>query len=298
VSPVPVKRLHWREAGASLLFCGPAVLLYGGFVVLPAILAFGYAFTDWSGWGESAGFVGLRNFRELFGDDLFYSSVRFTLLQTALLVAFFTFGAMALAVLLDRLRFWKGLVRALFFYPYILSILVGGLVFQWMGNYRSGALNTILRNVGLESAAQDWMGPAWAPWFLFAFCAWSAAGFFTTLYLANLQTIPQDLYEAATIDGAGGLSIFRHIQFPMLMPTVTTNSVMAVIFGINLFGQVIVLWETPRADTFTIGYYIYHLGFAGNRQGYATAVSLVVFLALAAIALVQVRLLRRREVQM
>lgn len=288
----------WKNAATSVLFCGPAILLYGGFVLLPTILGFGYSFTNWSGWGQKPGFVGLENFRELFTDALFYRALRFTLFETALILVFFTFGTMVLAVLLDRLKAMKGLIRALFFYPYILSILVGGLIFQWLGNYREGAINTVLRGIGLESWAQEWMGPQWAGWFLFAFVAWSAMGFFTMLYLANLQMIPDELYEAAALDGAGPVSVFRHVQFPMLMPTITTNSVMALIFGINLFGQVVVLWEQPRNDTYTIGYYIYDLGVRGNRQGYATAVSLVMFLILAVVAVVQVRTLRRREVHL
>jgi raffinose/stachyose/melibiose transport system permease protein len=200
--------------------------------------------------------------------------------------------------MLDRLRVMKGLIRALFFYPYILSILVSGLIFQWLGNYREGALNILLRRFGLDGWTQEWMGPGWAPWFLFAFCAWSALGFFTTLYLANLQAIPQDLYEAAELDGAGPLRVFKHIQLPLLMPTVTTNSVMALILGMNLFGQIVVLWEQPRTDTFTIGYYIYHLGIRSNRQGYGTAVSLVVFIVLVIISVIQVRMLKSKETQL
>lgn len=286
---------HGLESG---LLCGPALLIYGAFLVLPGLLGFAYSFTDWTGWNSQKRFVGLANFRELFADDLFYAALRLTLLETVLCVVFFSFGAMALAVWLDRLRRFKGPIRALFFYPYVLSILVGGLIFQWLGNYRDGALNLILREIGLGAWTQEWLGPAWAPWFLFAFIAWSGLGFFTTLYLANLQLIPEELYEAAQLDGAGPLRVFRSIQFPLLIPTLTTNSVMALIMGVNLFGQIIVLWEQPRVDSFTLGYYIYHLGIRGNRQGYGTAVSLVVFIALVVVSLVQVRLLRRREVQL
>ncbi|MDR3688211.1 MAG: sugar ABC transporter permease [Fimbriimonas sp.] len=282
---------------AAIVLAGPAILLYGGFLVLPALLGFGYSFTNWNGWGKSPQFTGLANFKELFSDDLFYSSLRFTLTETVLTFLTFTFGAMVLAVLLDRVKLMKGLIRSLFFYPYVLSLLVGGLLFQWLSNYRDGAVNTVLRGIGLPTWAKEWMGPNWATWLLLAFVTWSALGFFTTLYLANLQTIPEDMYEASELEGAGPVSVFRHIQFPMLVPTITTNSVMSLIFGINLFGQIIVLWDKPRVDTYTVAYYIYRVGIEGNRQGYATAISLVVFIALAAIAILQVRLLRTRQVQ-
>ena len=289
---------HMRSALASLILCGPAVALYGGFIVVPAILGFAYSLTDWTGWTRSPNFIGLENFRELWSDAFFFQAIRFTLFETVLIVLFFTFFSMALAVLLDKLRLWKGLIRGLFFYPYVLSIIVSALLFTYMANYREGAINLMLRAVHLDGLAQDWMADrALAPYFIFALVAWSGLGFFTTLYLANLQTIPLELYEAARIDGAGPLSVFRRIQFPMLLPTVTTNSVLALITGINLFPQIVVTTQGgPGYDTFTIGYYIYHLGYHKDRLGYSSAVSFVTFAALVAVAAVQVALLRRRQV--
>jgi len=292
------KRKRLGEALASLVLCGPAVILYAGFIVLPALLGFAYSFTDWTGWTRHPHFIGLANFRELLSDARLFDAVRFTLFETVLVVLFFSFASMLLAVALDRLRVIKGLVRGLFFYPYILSILVSALLFQYLANYREGAINVLLRAVGLGDFAQDWMGsPEWAPYFIFALVAWSGWGFFTTLYLANLQTIPTELYEAARIDGAGLLAVFRRIQFPMLLPTLTTNSVLALILGINLFPQIVVTTQGgPGYRTFTIGYYIYHLGVLNNRQGYAAAVSFAAFIALVGVAALQVALMRRRQV--
>ena len=291
---------HQRSAVASLVLCGPAVVLYAGFIVLPAALGFGYSFTDWTGWSKRPHFVGLDNFRELVADARFFDAIRFTLFETVLIGLFFTFASMLLAIALDKLSVMKGLIRGLFFYPYILSILVSALLFQYLANYREGAINTLFRAVGLDALAQDWMGdPHLVPYFIFALVAWSGLGFFTTLYLASLQTIPTDLYEAARIDGAGAASVFRHIQFPMLLPTLTTNSVLALITGINLFPQIVVTTQGgPGYRTFTIGYYIYHLGVLNNRQGYAAAVSFITFAALVVIAGIQVALLRRRQVSL
>ena len=286
------------ESVASAVLCGPAVLLYGGFIVVPALLGFAYSFTDWTGWTRRPAFVGLANFRELLSDRHFYDAIRFTLFETVLIGAFFTFATLALAVVLDKLRILKGVTRGLFFYPYILSILVNALLFQYIANYREGALNVLLRAAGLDAWTQEWMGdPAWVAYFILALVAWSGAGFFTTLYLASLQTIPTDLYEAARIDGAGPLSVFARIQFPMLLPSITTNSVLALITGINLFPQIVVTTRGgPGYRTYTIGYYIYHLGVLSDRQGYAAAMSFVTFAALVCIAGVQVALLRRRQV--
>ena len=290
-------RQGWR---ASLILCGPAVVLYGMFVVLPAVLGFAYSLTDWTGWTADPNFVGLDNFRELAGDERFAAAIRFTLFETWMIVLFFTFGSLVLAVLLDRLRSAKGLVRGLFFYPYILSILVAALLFKYLCNYNHGVINLLLRSVGLGEWAQDWMmDPQLVGYFIFAMVAWSAVGFFTTLYLANLQTIPTELYEAASLDGAGPLSVFARIQLPMLVPAMTTNLVLATIFGINLFGQIVVTTEGgPGYRTATVGYYIYWLGVKNNRQGYASAVSFTVFVALVAVAIVQVALLRRRQVEL
>lgn len=294
------ERAHPRhqEWIASIILCGPAVVLYAAFMVLPAILGFAYSLTDWTGWDTTSHFIGLANFREMLDDQRFRSSVAFTLYETVLIVFFFTFVSMAVAVLLDRLRFLKGLIRGLFFYPYILSILVAALLFQYLANYREGAINQLLHALGLSAFTQDWMGDVTlVPLFIFALVAWSGLGFFTTIYLANLQTIPQHLLEAARIDGAGGITVFTRIQFPMLIPTVTTNSVLALITGINLFPQIVVTTQGgPGYHTFTVGYYIYWLGVLNNRQGYAAAVSFVAFMALVFIAWIQVALIRRREV--
>ena len=297
-NPRAARRKHLHNATASVILCGPAVALYGGFIVLPALLGFAYSLTDWTGWTQSPNFVGLVNFRELFSDTRFFEAVKFTLFETVLIVAFFTFATMLLAIVLDNLKSMKGLVRGLFFYPYVLSILVSASLFLYMANYREGAINTLLRAAGLEALAQDWMGdPNLVAYFIFALVAWSGAGFFTTLYLANLQTIPNELYEAARIDGAGRFSVFTRIQFPMLLPTITTNSVLALITGINLFPQIVVTTQGgPGYRTFSIGYYIYYLGVLNNRQGYAAAVSFVTFAALVFVAAGQVALLRRRQV--
>ncbi len=287
-----------HESLASLVLCGPALFLYAGFIVTPAILGFAYSLTDWTGWNRTPRFIGLANFREAFTDSRFFDAIRFTLFETALIVFFFSFGTMLLAILLDRLRVFKGAIRGLFFYPYILSILVSALLFQYLANYNEGVINTLLRGAGLGRFAQDWMGdPRWVAYFIFALVAWNGAGFFTTVYLANLQTIPADLYEAARIDGAGAFTVFTRIQFPMLLPTLTTNSVLALITGINLFPQIVVTTQGgPGWRTFSIGYYIYHLGVLSNRQGYAAAISFITFAALVAIAAVQVAILRRRQV--
>ncbi|MBI4558034.1 MAG: sugar ABC transporter permease [Candidatus Hydrogenedentes bacterium] len=297
---IAASRMRRQNILASMILCGPAIALYAGFVVLPAFLGFAYSLTNWSGWNRRPEFIGLSNFAELMSDARFYSAIRFTLFETLLIVVFFTFGAMVLAIFLDNLRVLRGLVRGLFFYPYVLSILVSALLFQYLANYREGAINVGLRALGLEAWTQDWMGdPQWAPYFIFSLVAWSGLGFFTTLYVANLQAIPTELYEAARIDGAGALSVFRRIQFPMLLPTLTINSVLALITGINLFPQIVVTTQGgPGYRTATVGYYIYWLGVLNDRQGYAAAVSFVCFVALIGIAAVQVTLLRRKEVSL
>jgi ABC-type sugar transport system permease subunit len=282
------------------VFCGPAVTLFAGFVIAPAILGFAYSFTDWKGWSLDAPFTGLANFRELLNDQRLASAIRFTLFETALIVIAFAFGAMLLAVLLDSGRSLRPLTQGLYFYPYVLSLLVSALLFQYLANYREGLVNTGLRALGMESAAQDWMGDVrLVGYFIFGLVFWTGLGFFTTLYLANLQTIPKELYEAARLDGAGPLSVFRHIQFPLLRPALTINFVFATIYGINLFGQILVTTEGgPFYRTLTIGYYVYWQGVLNDRQGYSAALSLVVFVAVAVIAVIQVTLLRRRETEM
>lgn len=279
---------------ATLALSGPAAVLYLGFFLLPSLLGFGYAFTDWNGWTRAPRFIGAANFQEMLHDERLVASIGFTIQQTVGIVLAFTFGALVLAVLLDRVGRMQRLVRALFFYPYVLSILVSALLFQYLANYREGAVNVLLRAVGLGAWTQDWMAdPAWVGWFVFALVVWSSVGFFSTLYLAALQGIPPELFESATLDGASGWHVFRFLQYPLVRPTRNLCAVLSVIFGINLFGQIVVTTQGgPGYRTSTIGYHIYWLGVLNNRQGYASAVSLAVCVLLVLFAVVQWRLTR------
>ncbi len=288
-----MRRQH--SALATAVLTGPAALIYTLFFVVPSILGFGYAFTNWNGWNKSPAFVGLDNFKEMLHDQRLLSSALFTFEQTVGLVVAFTFGALVLAVLLDRIRRMKALIRALFFYPYLLSILIAGLLFQYLANYRTGAVNVLLRNVGLSRLAQDWMGdPKLVSFFIFALCVWSALGFFTTLYLAALQSIPPELFEAAELDGAREGTVFWSIQAPLVRPTRNLCAILSLIFGVNLFGQIVVTTQGgPGYRTSTIGYHIYWLGVLNNRQGYAASISLAVCIFLALVALAQHRLSRK-----
>lgn len=286
-----------RSTWATLVLTGPAALLYIGFIVVPALLGFGYAFTDWNGWNKAPNFVGLDNFREMLGDERLLTSLVFTLKQTVGIILVFTFGGLLLAVLLDRVRKAQRLIRALFFYPYVLSILISALLFQFLANYREGGINVMLRSAGLESWTQDWMGdPAFVGSFVFALVVWSSLGFFSTIYLAALQSIPTELFEAAALDGARSVAVFTRIQAPLVRSTRNLCAVLSLIFGVNLFGQIVVTTQGgPGYRTSTVGYHIYWLGILNNRQGYAAAVSLSVCVLLACAAILQRRLLAKGE---
>lgn len=296
-STCAMRRTSIEKSTASVLLCGPAIFLYLAFFALPTLLGFAYGLTDWSGWTKDPRFIGLDNFRELLDDDRFFAALRFTLFETAMIVVGYTSLSLVLAVLLDRMKVMRGLVRGLFFYPFILSILVSALLFQYLANYRTGAINTLLRAFGFDVLAQDWMGdPALVPYFILALVLWHGLGFYTTIFLAGLQTIPNELYEAAQIDGAGPLATFYRVQIPVLMPMIKTNSVIALITGINLFPQILVTTQGgPGYRTFTAGYYIYWLGTENDRQGYASAIAFVVFAFLVLVAALQVAFFQRRE---
>ena len=168
-----MRRTSIENSTASALLCGPAVLLYLAFFALPTLLGFAYGLTDWSGWTKDPRFIGLDNFRELLDDDRFFAALRFTLFETAMIVVGYTSLSLVLAVLLDRMKVMRGLVRGLFFYPFILSILVSALLFQYLANYRTGAINTLLRALGFDALAQDWMGdPTLVPYFILALVLW------------------------------------------------------------------------------------------------------------------------------
>ena len=278
-----------------IAFLAPALVLYTLFVLYPIVQSMRYSLYDWNGLEALDDFVGLDNFRRAFSDSLFRDALKHNaviiLLSLLLQVPF----ALGLAVLLNAKLPARGLLRTLFFAPYVLSEVVTGVV--WRQILRpAGLLDQSLDAVGAGGLVQEWLAdPDVVLYSLFFVISWKYFGFHMVLMLAGLQQIPNELTEAAAIDGATKWQTFRHVTLPLLAPTVRVSVFLSVIGALQLFDLV---WVTtkggPIGASSTMATYLYDQ-FRRGLFGYASAVSIVIFALSLVIALLYQRFALRRD---
>jgi raffinose/stachyose/melibiose transport system permease protein len=272
----------------------PAVVLFFALHTIPVIQGVFYSFTDYAGYGEWE-FVGFKNYANLFRDsrvvDSYLFTVKFALVATVLV----NVVALAIAIGLNgRIRF-RNALRGVFFIPNVLTILIIGFVFQYLfANWlpligEKTGINALSTNI-LADEKLAWVG-------IVAVAVWQAAAFAIILYLAGLQTVPTDLYEAAAIDGAGPWMQFWRITFPLIAPFFTINMVLSLKSFLQVFDLIVAMTDGgPGTSTESVSLVIYKGGFQGGEFAYQTANAVVFFIFLAVMALIQLRILRRREV--
>ncbi|URJ62931.3 carbohydrate ABC transporter permease [Paenibacillus polymyxa] len=219
--------------------------------------------------------------------------------MTISLVILENIAAIAMALMVDRIRWFKNLFRSIFYFPTLLSGIVMGFVWAMILNYNFGVVNKILDAVGLGGWTVDWLGdPKYAMLSIILSTVWKGAGYYMIIYLAGLQGIPADLSEAASIDGANGWQQFRYITFPLLAGSMTVCMVLSMISALKIFDQIAVMTDGgPGFATETLTYIIYKVGFGELRQGFGTALAMVLFVIILIITVIQVKILRKREVQ-
>lgn len=279
-----MSRKH-REWLAAALFLLPDVLGLLVFVAVPMVLALALGFFEVNGFGDYR-YIGLDNYRAMFNDDRFTRALGVTALYVVTLVPGLYVAGLALALLVKRKVPWMPVWRGLLFMPNVISVVVIGLVWNFLLVDRIGVLNRFVVRLGLDG--QSWLGdPAFALWTVVAITIWFLMGYYMLIFLAGLQEIPPEYYEAARLDGAGALRSFLDITFPLLKPTsffvLLTLSVTAVAGGQG-FDLVYVLTKGgPDSSTTLIIFYIYQQAFQFGAFGYAAAMAsflVVVLLAL------------------
>jgi multiple sugar transport system permease protein/raffinose/stachyose/melibiose transport system permease protein len=223
-----------------------------------------------------------------------------TLIISISLVVLENILAIMLAMLVDQVKWFKNLFRSIFYFPVLLSGIVMGFVWAIIFNYNFGVINQLLERIGLESLKVDWLGsPKYALMAIIITTVWKGAGYYMIIYLAGLQGIPPELHEAAAIDGANRWQQFRHVTFPLLAGAMTVSVMLSMISALKIFDQIAVMTDGgPGFATETLTYIVYKVGFGELRQGYGTALSLVLFVLILVVSLIQAKLLRQREVQM
>ncbi|MGV9271017.1 carbohydrate ABC transporter permease [Kitasatospora sp. NPDC003701] len=290
--PRSKRRPRLGERQAPYVFLLPMALLFLAFKLYP----FGYSawlsFTT----GSEETYVGLDNYTRLFGDELFYQALRNTAFFVVVQVPVMLLLALALAVALNSvlLRFRRTL-RLVFFLPIVMGLVAYGILFGALFANDFGTVNALLADLGLPRV--NWLGdPLTARFSVVLAMLWHYTGYFSVIFLAQLQSIPDELYDAAATDGAGAWQKFRHVTLPGLRPAVVLTTVMATAGTLQLFDEPYVLTNGgPDGATTTIGLYMYLNGFTYFDFGYASAIGWVLTAIIAVIALVQVKVLGRER---
>ncbi|GAA3407716.1 carbohydrate ABC transporter permease [Streptosporangium vulgare] len=281
---------RWTQHG--LLFVAPFLVVYVAFLVWPLLLGLKMSLTGVNIAGSNDGFVGFANYAEAFADPEMWRSLWNTVLFTVLSTVPLVVLGLVFALLVHNLRFVRWLWRLSFFAPFLLPSAVVSLLWQQMIYQPDfGLLN------GTFGTDILWLGdPSLAMWSVVMTTVWWTVGFNFLLYLAALQSIPEQLYEAASIDGASAWHKLRSITLPLLRRTTGLIVVLQLLASLKVFDQIYLMTGGgPENSTRPIIEYAYDMGFMGYRVGYASAVSYILFILIAAVSLVQLRLFRKRE---
>nr|WP_233572360.1 sugar ABC transporter permease [Frigoribacterium sp. PhB160] len=280
------------------LLVGPALVVFLAFVVFPIVMAAYYGFFSWQGFGAPTDFVGFRNYVTIFQDASFLDALRHNATIVVLSLVLQGPVAIGLALLLNRKLRGQSLIRVLIFVPYVISEVVVGTGWSLMLQ-GSGAVNDLLTDIGLGGLAQDWLAdPSIAIWTLLVIITWKYVGFAVILFLAGLQGVPEELSEAAAIDGASWWQIQRRITLPLLGPTLRIWAFLSIIGSLQLFDLVYIIWGqyiAATAGTSTMATYMVANGRTSGSYGYGNAVAVVLFLISLVVALVYQRFVLRRD---
>jgi len=288
-----------REARAGLLFLAPGLFVLVVFFFLPVLAGFGLSVTDFDLYAvgdiHNLRFVALRNYATLLRSEVFWTAfvntLYFALAGGPLTVAV-SLGA-ALLVNAKAAR-WKPLFRTIYFAPVVTTLVAVAIVFRFLYHPRFGMINRALESIGLHGA--DWLSdPKLAMPAIILVAVWKNFGYNMIIFIAGLQNIPDELYEAARIDGAGEWKQFRHVTLPMLGPTFLFVGIVTAIGYLQLFAEPYVMTHGgPLNRTLSAVMLMYQQGFRWWRMGYAAAIAFLLFLVIAAATALQMRMQERR----
>ncbi|MEP6769664.1 MAG: sugar ABC transporter permease [Acidobacteriota bacterium] len=295
-------RKSWRsaEARAALLFLAPGLLIVGVFFLIPVASAFLLAFTDFDIYAladtHNVRIVGLSNFAGLLRNPVFWTALRNTLFFVLVGGPLTVLVSLSAALLLDaKTARWKGFFRTVYFAPFVTTLVAVATVFRFLYHPRFGLLNQFLRVFHIP--AVDWLGdPRWAMPAIVILAVWKNFGYNMIVFVAGLQNIPESLYEAARLDGAGGWRRFRHITVPMLAPTFLFVGVITMIGYFQLFAEPYVMTRGgPLNATLSMALFMYQQGFRWWNMGYSAAIAFFLFLLILSATIVQFLLQRTRR---
>ncbi len=295
--------MHHHKYRLIIPFVIPGLLMYSVFVLWPYTQALYVALTDWSGMTPEKTYIGFDNFSRIMDDKNFWNALKHNLQMVVLLPLTIVPIALLFAALttqkVNGLR-GSGFYRFLFFAPEVMSAVVIGILWSFVYHPTIGLLNGALREIGLGSLTRTWLGsPDTVLWAIGAVVVWSGVGFFMILFMAGIQSIPTDFYEAATLDGAGRFRSFRDITLPLLRDQLQVAFVFIGIGALDMFALVQVMAEGggPSRAADVVARYMYDVAFTQSRFGYATAIGTVLLGLTLLLSLITIRLTNRERIE-
>ena len=279
-------------------FVAPALLAIGLFFCIPVFAALLLSLTDFDIYAladlDNVRFVGLQNYERLFANPLFWGAMKNTGLFAVLGVPLSIAASLGAAVILNaRVVKWRPLWRVMFFAPFVTTLVATAVLWNYLLHTRYGVINWAISGLGLPPV--DWLGqPETSIPAILMFVVWKIFGYNMLIFLAVLQTVPDELYEAARIDGAGAWKRFTHVTLPAIGPTLLLVSIISVAGFFQLFAEPYVMTQGgPAQSTVTVLYFMYEEGFKWWNLGSASAVAFILFVCILAVTLVQLAVARR-----
>jgi multiple sugar transport system permease protein len=287
-----------RPRRAGLLLASPALVLIVVFFFMPVLAAFALSLTDFDIYAladlANLRFVGLHNYAQLLVTPLFWQALGNTLYFAGVGVPLSIGASLGAALLLSsRAARWRGLFRTALFAPVVTTLVAVAMIWRYLLHTRYGLINYGLGRFGIPPV--DWLGnPHTAMPAIILFTVWKSFGYNMVIFLAALQIVPESLYEAANLDGAGAWSRFRHVTLPLLAPTLLLVSILTIAQFFQLFAEPYVMTQGgPAESTVSVLYLMYEQGFKWWNLGTATAVAFVLFLMMFGVTLIQLWVARR-----
>jgi ABC-type sugar transport system permease subunit len=280
--------LQWSKTGTNILFLSPALFLYLAVVITPFFQGLPYSFTDWNGISSTYKFVGLRNYIRLVGSTDFQLALVNTLLFTAMYVVASNLIGLFIALLVHKRSRLNNVCRLIVFMPYVVSLLTAGFVWKYIFS------NVFTPAFGIQSPL------ALAEWALVGIAiisVWRSSGYCMLIFIAGLQGIPQEYYEAAEIEGANWSAKFRYITTPMLMPAFNSNVLLLIAWGMKVFDTVMATTGGgPGKATITMSIFVYNNIFSFIKAGYGQAGAVLMTLISLVISFVVYKLFSSKEI--
>jgi raffinose/stachyose/melibiose transport system permease protein len=287
----------WR----GLVWLIPALAVLAVFVYWPLLQNILFSFLKWNIYSGEQTFVGTENYTNLAGDPVFWRALGNNAWYAGLSIVFQVFGALVLAAIVESVRSerWRKAFRAIYFIPSAISLTVAGLLFYFVYQPQTGLLNVFLDNVGLGHFSQAWLGHEGTAIFaIIAMSQWQGFGYSVLLFSVALQRIPQELYEAAQLDGVGPVRRFFDVSLPLVREMTGLMMIVTISGAFQVFNEVMVMTSGgPNNSSQVLGTWLYHAGFVTNDFGSAAAIGVAIFVITLVLAVAQLAYSRKRRVE-